>query len=109
MDTLTPNKITPEFTFDDILKNADNCIEQGINKTINHKHILTQLLEQIKPVDYQKIAGLKPDEIPSKEQYLVISIEQILLVAERNNWGMCRNHSFIYLYNGEYWKLIDED
>lgn len=101
--------LNPKFIFDAIYKDADKNIEQGVNEIIPHKDILAQLLEQIEPVDFYKIAGLTGDMQPSKEQLLVISIEQILKVAERNNWGMCRNHSFIYLYNSAYWKLIDED
>jgi putative DNA primase/helicase len=31
------------------------------------------------------------------------------LFAKNNNWGLCKNHDFIYLYNGTYWNEIDKD
>ncbi|MET6998709.1 DNA primase family protein [Chitinophaga defluvii] len=39
--------------------------------------------------------------------YLIITIEEILRLAIENRWGICRNHNFIYLYNGAYWCLLD--
>ncbi|MET7001069.1 DNA primase family protein [Chitinophaga defluvii] len=39
--------------------------------------------------------------------YLIITIEEILRLAIDNRWGICRNHDFVYLYNGAYWCLLD--
>lgn len=44
-----------------------------------------------------------------KKHYLVLSIESVLILANKNNWGLCRNHDFIYLYNGTYWNEIDNN
>ncbi|SEW27116.1 DNA primase family protein [Chitinophaga arvensicola] len=44
---------------------------------------------------------------PKQPQYLIICIEEILRLAKANNWGICRNHDFIYLYNGAYWSALD--
>lgn len=44
---------------------------------------------------------------PRQPQYLIICIEEILRLAKVNNWGICRNHDFIYLYNGAYWSALD--
>ena len=41
--------------------------------------------------------------------YLITVIEQVLKLAKDNNWGICRNHDFIYLFSGEYWQLIEEE
>jgi len=43
------------------------------------------------------------------KHYLVLSIENALLFAEKNCWGLCKNHDFIYLYNGTFWAEIDKD
>ncbi len=43
------------------------------------------------------------------KHFLVLSIENVLEVAEKNNWGLCKNHDFIYLYNGAYWAEIDKE
>ena len=29
--------------------------------------------------------------------------------AEKNRWGLCKNHDFIYLYNGTFWAEIDKE
>lgn len=43
------------------------------------------------------------------KHYLVLSIENALLFAEKNRWGLCKNHDFIYLYNGTFWAEIDKE
>jgi len=41
--------------------------------------------------------------------YLIITIEEILSIAKGNNWDICKNNGFVYLYNGAYWKAIDKE
>ncbi|MCE7064023.1 phage/plasmid primase, P4 family [Dyadobacter sp. CY326] len=43
------------------------------------------------------------------KHYQILSIENLLLVADGNKWGICRNHNFIYLFNGAYWSEIDKE
>ncbi len=45
----------------------------------------------------------------SQKHFLILSIENVLQLAEKNRWGLCKNHDFIYLYNGTYWAEIDKD
>jgi putative DNA primase/helicase len=45
----------------------------------------------------------------NNKHYLVLSIENTLQVAAKNRWGLCKNHDFIYLYNGTFWAKIDND
>lgn len=45
----------------------------------------------------------------TQKHYLVLAIENVLKVAEKNNWGVCKNHDFIYLYNGFYWAELDKE
>jgi putative DNA primase/helicase len=99
-----------------------------------HEEILSRLLEQVEPVDFQALAFVQVVELrkqlesisPESEQakeihrqldkfnvklkhYLVLSIENILRFAEMNRWSLCKNNDFIYLYNGAYWSLIDSE
>lgn len=75
---------------------------------IDHSKILNSLFEQIDEVDFREEAGFtNEDQKLSKKHYLVTCVEKILETANLNNWGICRNHEFIYLYNGEYWSLLD--
>ncbi|MDI9878060.1 DNA primase family protein [Flectobacillus longus] len=100
----------------------------------NHTELLTRLLEQIEPIDYESIAfpemrelrnqlksgtvnSEKVKEIESKvdkvklgtKHFLIISIDEILKIASLSNWSMCKKHDFIYLYNGNYWSEVDKD
>lgn len=63
-------------------------------------------------VTKEKIKALKSqlDKKKLKQpHYLIITIEQILALALQNQWDICRNHSFIYLFNGAYWSLLDDN
>ena len=66
------------------------------------------MLEQIHPIDFRLKAGLQDEEQRLAKKHLFIcSVENVLEIASLNNWGICRNHDFVYLYNGHYWSLID--
>ena len=71
-----------------------------------HAEVLEQLLKKVTPIDFRRIANLKEKEKIKTPHYLIITIEQILALARINNWGICKNHEFIYVYNGEYWQVI---
>jgi len=75
---------------------------------IKHNKILDRLLEQIKKIDFREQAGFTDEnEKLGKKHFLVCSIEQVLNSALLNNWGICKSHDFVYLYNGAYWNLFD--
>ena len=99
-----------------------------------HSEILEQLIEQFETLDFELLAfpeveqlrkqltNLNPETEQAKDirkrldkikvnikHYLVLSIENVLKVAENNRWGLCKNHDFIYLFNGTYWDEIDKE
>jgi putative DNA primase/helicase len=74
-----------------------------------YSQILQELVRIIVPIDFRQLADIPDKEKVKHHHYLVIVIEQILHLAKVNNWGLCRNYDFIYLFNGEYWQLIDEE
>lgn len=45
----------------------------------------------------------------TKNHYLIICIEQLQLIAEEKNWGLCKKNGNIFLYNGYYWVEIDKE
>lgn len=99
--------------------------------TESHREILNRLLQMVKPVDFVKKgkAGLEmrikdsglseeekdklQEEIenfkPTTKHYLILTIEEIINLARKNHWGLCKHQSFIYLFNGAYWKSIDKE
>ena len=102
-----------------------NHVEQLKSKSETatpHAEILHQLIEQFEPLDFEALAFPQTEKLreqvekaaPGSEQakdilkqldklklnlkhYLVLSIENALLFAEKNSWGLCKNHDFIYL------------
>lgn len=45
----------------------------------------------------------------TQKHYAILSIENVLEVAKRKKWGICKNNYFIYLYNGEFWANIEKE
>lgn len=130
-----PKPVSPDFsdlskpeTFVNHVRELTNPLTQS-----SHNQILKQLIEQVRPLDflplaYPEIEELKTQlskESPGSERakdiqkrldafklkaphYLVLPIENIKELANHNNWGLCKNHDFIYLHNGAYWSEIDK-
>ena len=72
-----------------------------------HNQILATLLDQVKQVDFKKLAKLAKEIPPKNNHYLILVTEEILRLAAKNQWGICLNNGFIYLFNGNYWSLAD--
>lgn len=79
------------------------------SEVMPHSDILNNLLEKVTAVNFGQLAELKEGEKLKNSQYQVIVVDQILMLAKNNNWGLCKQHDFLYLFNGEYWHLVEED
>lgn len=80
----------------------------SIKEPLTHRAILALLLEKIDYVEFEKKANVEADELRIKH-YLVIVIQEILMQAIENDWGICKNNDFIYLYNGAFWSLVEPE
>ncbi len=131
----TAVRLNPNFSGLDDPKTIQNHVsELRRPKTATpHEEILGQLLEQIEPVDFAALAFPEvtrlrkllekekdSDRLASiqrqleklkitQKHYLILSIENVLELAKKNSWGLCKNHDFIYLYNGAFWSEIDKE
>jgi putative DNA primase/helicase len=80
-----------------------------LQQSITHHQILKQLITHVAPINFREIANITDEGTKLKSQHFyVIVVETVLELAKKNNWNLCRNHDFIYVYNGEYWNLINE-
>lgn len=121
-------KIIPEFQNPASLRNHVEGFKESV-PTVTHTSLLHRLKQEIKPIDFQKeafpeIGAIKErlkDEDPEllekrlkrfklkAKHYRILTVRKLLETAEKNNWGLCKNHSFIYLYNGEYWADLEKE
>ena len=80
-------------------------------KPIQHNELLAALLRQVGEVNF--MAEANPNNADnfklSRKHYVVLTIEKILQLAEANKWGLCRHNGFVYLYNGEFWAVVEDD
>jgi len=74
---------------------------------LNNERVKDPENEDVKNAILKKLNELKKFKVNIKH-YLILSIENILKVAENNRWGLCKNHDFIYLYNGTHWEELDK-
>ena len=108
---LTPNFEFDKYSigFDEIKTEAERFLKQ--REATPHAEILHQLIEQFMPLDFEALANphnLENFKLNTKH-FLVLSIETALQLAEKKCWGLCKNHDFIYLYNGTFWAEIDKE
>lgn len=124
--------------FDDLI-NPDtilNHIEEKKTKSEStpHAEILRQLIEQFEPLDFELLAFPQVkklreqlEQLPNESEqakdirkqldkikvntkhYRILSIKNVSKTATKNRWGLCKNHDFIYLYNGTFWAELDKD
>jgi len=129
-------ELKPEFEDLDNAETIKNHVQELVKKgePTPHTEILTQLIKQFEPLDFEALAfpqvqqlrrelkSINPESEQAKEilkrlqklklnikHYLVLSIENVLKVAAKNRWGLCKNLEFVYLYNGTYWTCIDKE
>lgn len=76
---------------------------------VQHRQILSMLLDKVAAFDFKAKVGLSENELLTNRHRVILTIEHILDLAKMNNWGLCRKHDFIYLYNGAFWNLLDKD
>ena len=125
--------------FDDVLLGSERLVSHvsdllTVNEPIPHAEILKVLIGQFEPLDFQSLAFPEVERLKNElvkldpkssqaisimvqllnfkvnqKHLLVLSIENVLKIAQKNAWGVCKNHDFIYVYNSAYWNNIDKE
>jgi len=110
------NQFNEDTILDPSISPGPNDENLNNDAPIPHREILKELINQFRPIDFQReafpnIDGLEEQNRPrlNEKHYLVLSIENIIQVALRNHWGLCKNLDFIYVFNGAYWSCIDKE
>lgn len=45
----------------------------------------------------------------NRQHYMIHTVDNLIDIARRKKWDICKNNYFIYLYNGEYWANIEKE
>ncbi|MDR6194935.1 phage/plasmid primase, P4 family [Siphonobacter sp. SORGH_AS_0500] len=60
--------------------------------------------------DQWRKLGKKIDKLKVTKQHLIIlTIELLVKIVKDKSLGICKHLSFVYLYNGAYWKVTDKE
>lgn len=102
-------------------------------KPLEHNRLLRNLLEKLGERDFDVLAYPKLGELreqyqastdkdekerlgkqmdkmkANKTQLTVLCIEEVMKEADRRDWGMCKRHGAIFLWNSTHWKEIEKD
>lgn len=102
--------IDTNITAEDMQAEVEQLYSESMEAT-PHAEILSELLKQFEPLDFLALANpFNFENFKLKlKHYLVLSIENVLELTEFNRWGLCKNHDFIYLYNGTFWGEVNKE
>lgn len=82
------------------------CFElQSQLKNSDGRYIKNSVIE----VELKEIQGQLNSFKLTQKHFAILSIDNVLNVAQQKQWGICKNNDFIYLYNGEYWANIEKE
>ena len=110
MEAIKLNPVFNDLTNPETIMQHVDMLKSNSEATL-HADILQKLIAQFEPLDFEILAnphGAENFKLNNKH-YLVSAVENALLVANQNRWGLCKNHDFIYLYNGTFWAEIDKE
>lgn len=80
---------------------------KGVRSRMPHADVLQEILDSLRPVDFREAAGLEENALLRQKHLIVTTVFEVLIAALALGRGLCRDHDFLYQYNGEFWKVID--
>ena len=73
------------------------------------QELMKRIAEETDKAEMERVALIiKRFKVTERQKYVVI-IEQLLEIAAERRWGICKNATFTFLYNGCYWNLLDRE
>ncbi len=98
--------LTPQFAYSQLSLHVNDLLK--IPEPIPHCELIGELKSQVQNIDIRQEAKLDPDEKITRKHYVVIVIRELLSLTKANRWRLCVRHEVLYLFNGAYWKKLDE-
>jgi putative DNA primase/helicase len=109
-DTNQNSKTIPGISASDIQAEALRLLSTDLNQvSLAHNDVLNEILESLEPVDFRAEAELDDKEKVPQKTYVVVTVREVIRVAEALDCGLCKNGDFVYCYNGAFWKRLEKD
>jgi putative DNA primase/helicase len=80
-----------------------------VGMALEHCDVFDEILANLEPINFRAEANLAEKEKLTQRAIEVLTIREVLRVARELDCGLCKNGDFIYTYNSEYWKVVEED
>lgn len=91
-----------------------NSFEQATQPTVlpassNHQEVIAHLVDCARPVDFDRLVNNPDGKKANVTQKAVIAIEKLKELADQNNRSITIIKGIIFIYNGKYWRELEED
>lgn len=83
--------------------------EKGGQRVYTPEFILNKLLEQVQPVRFTELAGLKDGQTIKQKHQIVLVVRQAVEIASLNNSGFMVDDNQVHVYTGSFWSFVDKD
>jgi putative DNA primase/helicase len=83
------------------VQEPDGSLKQNPKLSKENAKALKSQLEDLQ----KKVAKFKLNQ----KHFVVGTVHHILETSKKCNWGLCKNLGFVYVFNGEFWKPLEED
>jgi putative DNA primase/helicase len=72
-----------------------------------HERLLDALLDELQPLDFEHICNVEEGKSPTRAEYYILVIQEITRLATAKDWGLRQYLGACYLYNGAWWKQLE--
>lgn len=106
---------TTNIGIDEIINETDSLLSDIQSDKIHLKdnrveNILNEILKFIEPVDFREYCKLDNDKDKLfAKHYRITVVEVLLKIVDENGFSLCRKNEEIYLFNSEYWEIVDSE
>jgi len=110
----TQSFLKNNFNFIEITQKINNAEMEQLTTTPDIKSnsdVLKILFNDVQRVNFKAIIypNATEDKNPTDRQKYVAIIDELLNLANKRQWGICKNGAFVYLFNGAFWCELDKE
>ena len=105
------NQVNDELlNVEDIQSEVESLLTQNtIEPNLQYSEVFDEIIENLPPTDFYSEACISYEKPISDKIYSVITNLKILAVAYALGVGLCINNQILYVFNGAYWRKIDQE